>query len=200
MEEIEAARTTGASSAGPVRADARRNRARILEAAGAVFAEHGATASTEVVAARAGVAVGTVFRHFPTKPDLLQAVVMDVLDQLVADVEDLVEDPHPATDLSTFCTRVVELSAHNRALFERLAETGTRVHVADALARLRPTVDLLLRRAQDAGVVRTDLRSSEFTALLAAVGQAAVADGWDGPFRQRVLTILLDGLRPSSAP
>jgi AcrR family transcriptional regulator len=62
----------GGAGERPVRADARRNRARILEAAEAVFAEQGASASTEAVAARAGVAIGTVFRHFPTKPELLQ--------------------------------------------------------------------------------------------------------------------------------
>ena len=178
------------------RADARRNRARILAVAAAVFAEQGASAPTEAVAERAGVAVGTVFRHFPTKPDLLRAVVMDVLDRLVVEVEALVGDPADASALFTFCTRVMSAGAQNTAVFERLAETGTRVHVGDALARLRLAVELLLERAQQAGAVRDDLRTDELTALLSAVCQEAMTAGWGERLRHRALTVLFDGMRP----
>ncbi|GAA2412277.1 TetR/AcrR family transcriptional regulator [Actinomadura vinacea] len=184
----------------PVRADARRNRARILEAAEAVFAEQGASASTEAVAERAGVAIGTVFRHFPTKPELLQAVVMNLLDRLITEVDALVNDPDAVTALFEFCTRVMSISAQNRAVFERLAETGTRVHVGDALTRLRPAVDLLLERAQKAGAVRDDLRPDELIALLAAICQEAMTDEWSEQFRHRALTILFDGMRPTAKP
>lgn len=184
----------------PVRADARRNRARILEAAEAVFAEQGASASTEAVAARAGVAIGTVFRHFPTKPELLQAVVMNLWDRLVTEVDALVNDPKDVTALFEFCTRVMAIGAQNRAVFERLAETGTRVHVGDALARLRPAVDLLLERAQKAGAVRDDLQPAELIALLAAICQEAMTDEWSEQFRHRALTILFDGMRPTPRP
>jgi AcrR family transcriptional regulator len=180
-----------------VRADARRNRTRILDAAEAVFAEHGASASTEAVAARAGVAIGTVFRHFPTKPELLRAVVMNLLDRLMTEVDTLVNDPEAATALFEFCTRVMAISAHNRAVFERLAETGTRVHVGDALIQLRPAVDLLLERAQRAGIVRDDLRPDELIALLAAISQQAITDDWSEQLRHRALTILFDGIRPA---
>ncbi|MFL6122058.1 TetR/AcrR family transcriptional regulator [Actinophytocola sp.] len=180
-----------------LRADARRNRARILEVAAAVFAEQGASASTEAVAERAGVAIGTVFRHFPTKPDLLRAVVMDVLDRLIDDVDALLnDDPRDATALFEFCTRVMSASTRNRAVFERLAETGTRVNVGDALTRLRPAVDLLLERAQQAGAVRDDLRADDLSALLAAICQGAMTDGWSEQLRHRALTILFEGIRP----
>ncbi|MEO3868620.1 helix-turn-helix domain-containing protein [Nonomuraea sp. B12E4] len=179
----------------PVRADARRNRSRILEAAEAVFAEQGASASTEAVAARAGVAIGTVFRHFPTKPELLAAVVMNLLDRLITEVDAMVNDSEAATALFEFCTRVMAISAQNRALFERLAETGTRVHVGDALTRLRPAADMLLERAQKAGTVRDDLRPDELIALLAAICQGAMTDGWSEQLRHRALTILFDGMR-----
>ncbi|MDP4505892.1 TetR/AcrR family transcriptional regulator [Nonomuraea turcica] len=179
----------------PVRADARRNRSRILEAAEAVFAEQGASASTEAVAARAGVAIGTVFRHFPTKPELLAAVVMNLLDRLITEVDAMVNDSEAATALFEFCARVMAISAQNRALFERLAETGTRVHVGDALTRLRPAVDMLLERAQKAGAVRDDLRPDELIPLLAAICQGAMTDGWSEQFRHRALTILFDGMR-----
>lgn len=179
----------------PVRADARRNRIRILEAAEAVFAEQGASASTEAVAARAGVAIGTVFRHFPTKPELLAAVVMNLLDRLITEVDAMVKDSEAETALFEFCTRVMAVSAQNSDLFERLAETGTRVHVGDALTRLRPAADMLLERAQKAGTVREDLRPDELIPLLAAICQGAMTDGWSEPFRHRALTILFDGMR-----
>ncbi|OLF12519.1 TetR/AcrR family transcriptional regulator [Actinophytocola xanthii] len=183
----------------PVRADARRNRARILEVAEAVFAEQGASAPTEVVAERAGVAIGTVFRHFPTKPELLQAVVMNVWDRLVSDVDELVNATDDVGALFRFCTRVMALGAQNRAVFERLAETGSRVHVGDALTRLQPAVDLLLERARTAGTVRDDLRTAEVIALLAALCQEAITGRWSERFRHRALTVLFDGMRgPSS--
>lgn len=184
----------------PVRADARRNRARILEAAETVFAEQGASASTEAVAARAGVAIGTVFRHFPTKPELLKAVVMNLWDRLVTEVDALVNDPEDVTALFEFCTRVMAIGAQNGAVFERLAETGTRVHVGDALARLSPAVDLLLERARKAGAVRDDLQSAELIALIAAICQEAMTGEWSEQFRRRALTILFDGIRPTPQP
>lgn len=180
----------------PVRADARRNRLSILDAAEAVFAEQGASASTEAVAAHAGVAIGTVFRHFPTKPALLQAVVMNLMDRLITEVGALVNDPAAVTALFDFCTRVMAISVQNRAVFERLAETGTRVHVGDALTRLRPALELLLERAQKAATVRGDLRTDEVIALLAAICQEAVVDGWSEGFGRRALSILFDGMRP----
>lgn len=190
----------GGAGERPVRADARRNRARILEAAEAVFAEQGASASTEAVAARAGVAIGTVFRHFPTKPELLQAVVMNLLDRLITEVDAMVDDQDAVTALFEFCARVMAIGAQNRAVFARLAETGVRVRVGDALTRLRPAIDLLLERAQKAGTVRDDLRPAELIALLAAICQEAITDEWSEPFRQRALTILFDGMRPTAKP
>jgi AcrR family transcriptional regulator len=178
------------------RADARRNRIRILNAAREVFAEHGASASTEAVATRAGVAVGTVFRHFPTKPDLLSAVVMDAWDQLVARIDGLIGQSDDGGGLFAFCTSVMTSSADNRAVFARLAETGTRVHVGDALARLGPRVDVLLHRARAAGAVRDDLQSEELIALLGALCQEAMTSDWSEPLRRRALAILFEGIGP----
>lgn len=184
------------ADARPLRADARRNRTLILEAAESVFAEHGASASTKLVAERAGVAIGTLFKHFPTKPDLLKAVVMNLRDRLVTEVDALVAEPGTPDALFEFCSRVMEVGAGNRAVFERLAETGTRVHVGDALGQLRPSIDLLVERAQTAGTVRGDLLTSELIPLLAAICQEAMADDWSEPFRLRALAILFNGLRP----
>jgi AcrR family transcriptional regulator len=179
----------------PVRADARRNRARILEAAEAVFAEQGASAATDAVAARAGVAIGTVFRHFPTKPDLLKAVVMNLLDRLVAKADAMVHDPDVHA-LFEFCSLVMSAGAAHRAVFNRLAETGVQVRVADALERLRPSVEVLLDRARDGGAARADLEADELIPLLAALCQEAIAADWSEEFRARALDLFFDGLRP----
>jgi AcrR family transcriptional regulator len=181
----------------PVRADARRNRARILEAAEAVFAEQGASAATDAVAARAGVAIGTVFRHFPTKPDLLKAVVMNVLDRLVAEADAMVRD-QDVNALFRFCGLVMSAGAAHRAVFERLAETGVQVRVADALERLRPSVEVLLDRARDGGAVQSDLATDELIPLLAALCQEAIAADWSEEFRRRALGLLFDGMRPKA--
>lgn len=186
--------SVGPKDGRPVRADAQRNRARILEAAEAVFAEQGASAATDAVAARAGVAIGTVFRHFPTKPDLLKAVVMNLLDRLIGKAEAMVRDQDPNA-LFAFGALIMEAAASQRAIFARLAETGVQVRVADALERLRPSVDVLLERARDRGAVREDLRSDELIPLLAALCQEAVAAEWDESLRRRALDLLFDGLR-----
>jgi AcrR family transcriptional regulator len=177
-----------------VRSDARRNRVRILEAAAVIFAEQGASASTEAVAARAGVAIGTVFRHFPAKPDLLSAVVMNAWEQLVAEVDSLLGDVSDGNALVSFCASVMTTGATNRAVLAKLAETGTRVHVGDALQQLRPRVHVLLERAQQAHVVRDDLGVDELIALLGALCQEAMTQDWAEPLRRRALTILFEGL------
>lgn len=183
----------------PVRADARRNRARILEAAEAVFAEQGASAATDAVAERAGVAIGTVFRHFPTKPDLLRAVVMNVQDHIAAEVDAIVLDQVAPTALFDFCSLVMEVGAAHRDVFERLVETGVQVRVSDSLARLRPAIDVLLERARDGHAVRHDLSTDELVALLAAVCQEAIVGDWSGELRRRALSLLLDGMRPTGS-
>ncbi|MGV3527213.1 MAG: TetR/AcrR family transcriptional regulator [Candidatus Sericytochromatia bacterium] len=183
---------TGASGAG--RSDARRNRVRILEAAARIFAEQGASASTEAVAARAGVAIGTVFRHFPTKPDLLSAVVMNAWEQLVAELDSRLADVSDGNALLSFCTSVMTMCATNREVLARLAETGSRVQVADALLQVQERVQVLLEQAQKARVVREDLLAAELIALLAALCQEAMNQDWDEPLRARVLDLLFQGL------
>ncbi|GII81409.1 TetR family transcriptional regulator [Sphaerisporangium rufum] len=187
-----------ASSAGetrPLRADARRNRERILGAAGAVFAEHGPAASTEQVAERAGVAIGTVFRHFPTKRDLLQAIMKDLLARLTAEATALAADGDPATALFTFFARLVEQSANQKTVIESLTETGTDLPMAGAVGPFRDQIATLLERAQAAGAVRPGVRTDEVMALLAAQCQGALHGGWDADLRGRTLAIVFAGLR-----
>lgn len=174
-------------SSKPLRADARRNRARILAAAEEVFAARGAAASTEEVAAAAGVAIGTVFRHFPTKQDLLGAILKDLLETLVDKAGD--------DDLFAFFTRVVTAAAEKKFVVELLAGQGVAVEVAGVVGSLAATVEELLARAQAGGQVREDVRLDEVLALLTAAGQGALHGGWSPDLRARTLEVIFAGLR-----
>jgi AcrR family transcriptional regulator len=176
-----------------MRADARRNRARILATAEAVFAEKGPSASTEEVAERAGVAIGTVFRHFPTKQDLLQAIMKDLLRRLTEEAAVLADD---GDALFRFFTYLVDEAAHKKTVVDLLAETGVDVQVADSLQFLRQKIAELLSRSQEAGTVRRDVRLDEVMALLTGACQGALHAGWDPDLRRRTLRIIFTGLSP----
>ena len=180
----------------PLRADARRNRARILAVAEEVFAEKGPSASTEEVAERAGVAIGTVFRHFPTKQDLLQAIMKDLLSRLTEQATALAADGDPGSALFTFFTDLVAQAARKRTVLELITAAGTDLTMADAVHPLRQQVAALLRRAQQAGAVRGDVRIDEVMALLAATCQGALQGGWGQDLRDRTLAVVFTGLRP----
>jgi AcrR family transcriptional regulator len=174
-------------SSKPLRADARRNRARILDAAVRVFSARGAAASTEEVAVEAGVAVGTVFRHFPAKQDLLTAILKELLADLAASAA--------GTDLFGFVTRVVAEAAEKRFVVELLAQQGVEVGAAGPVAALADAVGGLLERAKADGAVRADVRLDEVLALLAATAQGALQGGWSSDLRDRVLAVVFAGLR-----
>jgi len=177
----------------PGRADAVRNRAAILAAAEAVFAERGPAASTEEVARRAGVAVGTVFRHFPAKRDLLVAIVKALLARLDAEARQLAADD-PAAGLFRFFRIVVDEAASGTTVLALLRPTDD-VRAGHALASLKEPIAELLRRGRQAGTVRPDLGIAEVIALLTSVTEGALAGGWDIPLRNQVLRVVTDGLR-----
>jgi AcrR family transcriptional regulator len=168
------------------RADAVRNRAKILDAASRVFAAHGASASTEQVATEAGVAIGTVFRHFPTKTDLLIAIMKNALDQLTCRMA------HPDADLFSVFTDLVRESAAKRAVIELLPGLG----VDEPINHFRTDVATLLTRAQATGDVRPDIRPDEVMALLIATCQGALHSDWDDDLQSRTLAVIFAGLRP----
>jgi AcrR family transcriptional regulator len=172
----------------PLRADAQRNRARILDAAEAVFAESGPGASTEEVARLAGVAIGTVFRHFPTKDDLLAAIMKRLLAQLVEDA-----GKH---DLFTFFTHMVAQAGAKKTVVDLLAGSGVDIRLPDAVGHLEEAVGLLLEQAQVAGAVADSVRLPEVMALLASVCQGALSGGWDEQLQARTLAVVFAGLKP----
>jgi AcrR family transcriptional regulator len=178
-----------------LRADARRNRARILAAAGEVFAERGASASTEEVAARAGVAIGTVFRHFPTKRDLLAAIMEDLRQRLIERAEALLADGDPGTALFDYFTYLVEGSAEIGTVVGLLAEEGTPIEPGDQIMALSQAFGALLEAAWDAGAVRPDVRLDEVMALVTATAHGALAGSWSEDLRHRTVALVLDALR-----
>lgn len=186
----------GGGGGNPPRADARRNRAKILTAAEAVFAEHGPTGSTEEVARRAGVAIGTVFRHFPTKQALLQAIVKDLLSRLGTEADHLATHGDPASGLYDFFGALVNEAAARKSVVDLLADLGTDVPIDGPVRGLAQAVGALLANAQRAGTVRGDVTLDEVTALLVSTTQGALRAGWPPSLRRRVLGIVFDGLAP----
>jgi AcrR family transcriptional regulator len=184
----------------PLRADARRNRARLLDAAEAVFAAKGTLASTEEVARTAGVGVGTLFRHFPTKENLLEAVYRERLRRMA----DAAREVGAAADLQTaFFDFLAEQMAHSGtkiAVADALAEAGIDVSTASAVEgqEVSAALGALLRRAQKAGAVRPDVGLPELMALLVGASRAVEHAGSDD-VRARIVRIILDGLRPATA-
>jgi AcrR family transcriptional regulator len=170
-----------------LRADAQRNRAAILTAARTAFAEHGPRATTEQVAKQAGVAVGTVFRHFPTKDALLVAIMKESLQGLITMAAE--------SALFGFITAVVDEAARTRTVVDAL--NGPDLDVGDALRGLTDEVERLLEQAKDSGDVRADVRADEVMALLTAAAQAAQRSGWPDDLRDRTLAIIFRGLAPA---
>jgi AcrR family transcriptional regulator len=173
-----------------MRADAQRNQERILQAAETVFAEQGASASTEDVAELAGVAIGTVFRHFSTKKDLLQAIMKNLMARLAARAT-------AEADLFEFFDYVVAEAASKKTVVGLLADAGLAVEVADSVQQFREAVVELLGAAKKAGVVRPEVQVDEVLALLTAMSQGALRAGWDANLRRRTLAIVYTGLRPA---
>jgi len=191
----------GPEAAKPLRADARRNRARILQAADAVFSADGPSASTEEVARRAGVAIGTVFRHFPTKEALLEAVIVERLHGLTHQARSLSAADDPGAAFFAFFTQWVELSATKHALADALAGAGVDVEAVQSahqqvLHELHRAVETLLTRAQRAGAVRDDVHLAELIVLMIGTSRSVEHAGRDAGLRARALGVVFDGLRP----
>jgi AcrR family transcriptional regulator len=176
-----------------MRADARRNREKILVAAEEVFGMQGTAASTDDVARTAGVGIGTVFRHFPTKEALLEEIYVVRLRRLIDEADELAGAPDPGSAFFGFFTRLVEQSATKNAYAQALAEAG--IDVKETGRELLRSLGGLLARAQQAGAVRPDVGVPELIALLIGASRAAEHASADPLVRDRTIMILLDGLR-----
>lgn len=182
----------------PLRADARTNRTRILEVAEEVFGKGGESASTEEVARLAGVGIATVFRHFPTKSALLEAVLVGRFHRLRDRARTLAEAADPGPAFFDFFAHTVADAATKIAIAEAFVDAGGDAggEAARASGELRRAVGVLLHRAQKAGAVRDDIELAELYALLIGTSRAAAYARLDEQVQARTLAIVFDGLAP----
>src|SRR5499427_427254 len=183
----------------PMRADAQRNYARLLDAASAAFLEHGADdVSLEEIARRAGVGIGTLYRHFPTRQALLEAVYRDQVDLLEARAEELLRTESPGDALADWLRALMKFSSTKHSLISAmLAGLGKDSELLSSCSKvLREAADALLARAQEAGVVRPDADSGDVIRLVHAVNIATQRGPADPGQADRMLALILDGLRP----
>jgi AcrR family transcriptional regulator len=177
----------------PKRADARRNYEKLVAAAHDAFAQDGTSASLEDIARRAEVGIGTLYRHFPTRQHLLEAVYVEEVEAICRSAEDLA-DLEPWDALSSWLRRFVGFAATKRALAEELfAYIDRDAEVFKTCGGAITTAgESLLKRAQDAGVVRTD---TNFTDVGRLVGGISLIKATDPEQIERILEVALDGLR-----
>lgn len=184
----------------PLRADARRNRDRLLETAVRAFSADGPEASLDAIAKRAGVGIGTLYRHFPTREALVEAVYRDQLEKLCDAAAELLETAPPDEALRAWMDRFVGYMATKRELAGTLraviASGGN--PFARSRDRLTAAITTLLRAGATAGSVRTDVEPEDVLAGLSGITLAA-----GGPERRdqarRLLDLLMDGLRHGTA-
>jgi AcrR family transcriptional regulator len=190
-------------AARPRRADAQRNYERVLAAATEVFAEHGAEASVALIARRAGVGAGTLFRHFPTKHDLLLAALEGRFDELQAAVADAERLEDGWESLVHVFTVAAEIQARDRGFLESVGpELFAEPRLQRRNSEYMASLGALVKRSQDAGLIRADLRAEDIPFLLSAVGGATgkcATVGLSPDIWRRYFGIILDGIRPAGA-
>lgn len=187
---------TAMPAAAPGRADARRNRELVLRTATRVFAEDGLEVSLGRIARRAGVGAGTVYRHFPSKQVLVEAVLTEHFEAMVAAAGRWAARAAPGDALVGFLVEVVESSAGRQPVCDALGADHGWPHatLTAATRRFREALDGLLRTAREAGAVRAELRADDLSALLA--GAAALRSAHPSRTRgMRLVRVLLNGLR-----
>jgi AcrR family transcriptional regulator len=179
----------------PMRADAARNRARVLEVAYETFASDGLAVPIDEIARRAGVGAGTVYRHFPTKEDLFRAVIEDRLSRIVDDGRALLAAGDPGEALFMFLRSIVlDWGATDQGLVDALAGVGIDIKdaVPDAEEAFLGLLGDLLRAAQKAGTVRRDVDVPDVKAIV--VGAQAM-QAYRPDTAERLTEVVLDGLR-----
>ena len=184
----------------PLRADARRNREKVLAAARAVFSEHGREAQMDDVARRAGVGVGTVYRHFPTKEALIEALMVDSFEAIAAQATAALEIDDAWEAFTSVLWRGAEIMAADRTLSEVFASIpGALEQAMPTIGGLQETTAVLMRRAIEAGALREDAVLEDIPMIMCGIGSATKKEHRCAAPWKRHLMIVLDGLRASSA-
>lgn len=181
----------------PLRADARRNYERLVEAARKVFAEQGGGASMEAIAKEAGVGVGTLYRHFPKRIDVVEAVWRQDVDALVGSAERELGALEPWAALEAWLRAYVDYGQTKRVFLNELHEAFEKDPDMKVASRERITraADQVLKRAQAAGLARRDISGADLMQLVSPMCTSPTLEAGQG---DRLIVLILDGLRPVS--
>jgi AcrR family transcriptional regulator len=188
-----------------MRADAVRNRAKVLAVAERLFDTKGIAVEMDEIAGAAGLAVGTIYRHFPTKEALVEAVVVTPIEELIEEARALARHPDPSAAFYSLFEKLVELASakhHLIAAFVRAghsAPVGTPGELASRHDRFHDAFGKLLVRAQSAGAVRPDIRVPELVAIINGAFPYLERDRAGRAAHRRLLTVIEDALSPSGA-
>jgi AcrR family transcriptional regulator len=184
-----------------LRADAERNRRRVLDAAQALFRERGLDVGVAEIAQRAGVGRGTLFRNFPTKQDLIAAIIIDRIDQATEYARTLLDAPDAAEAFFGFLEEIVGRQQLDRGLFESVADTFlANAEIRAAHAEVVLGLEDLLSRAKKAGAVRSDVGAMDVLMLVKGVCEAATAlSATDPEVVGRQLDLVRAAISPSGA-
>jgi AcrR family transcriptional regulator len=199
--------TTATSSAAPAvevrqRADARRNHKRVLDAAREQFAEHGVEAQVDDIARAAGVGVGTVYRHFPTKDALLEALAADRFIRLTEWAQEALDAGDAWEGFCAFLRRSAELQANDRALSALMSERDSFEGAARESEQLIAATQALVDRAQRSGELRPEITANDVAMLMCGLGSSCGPHGFAGRHGmgwERYLEIIIAGLRAPTA-
>jgi AcrR family transcriptional regulator len=188
------------ATARPLRADAQRNRDRLLDAATAAFAEEGEKVALETIAARAGVGIGTLYRHFPDRSALIVEAYRHEVEQLCSSADGLLADLAADEALHEWMDRFAQYAATKRGMGDALrsAVASDSPMFADTRARLVATLRCFTDAGAQTGVLRRDVDPEDVMRLMGAVWQIPMEPGWQDDVR-RILSLLVDGLRYGSS-
>ncbi|HXH97348.1 MAG TPA: helix-turn-helix domain-containing protein [Gaiellaceae bacterium] len=184
-----------------LRSDARRNRERLVASARELFAEAGVDVPVEEITHRAGLGMGTLYRHFPTKEELIDAVLEDAFGVLVELAEQAAAEEDAWAGLVGFLEQALALHAANRGLKDVVAERGHVGRRVQAMrARMQPLLRRVIERAQEQGSLRADFTAEDLPLVLWTGGRVIETTGGVAPgLWRRYLGLLLDGLRAEGA-
>jgi AcrR family transcriptional regulator len=182
----------------PMRADAVRHHEKILLAAEEIFALDGVTVPIDLIAERAGVGIGTLYRHFPTKESLYEAIVVTRISGLLEIAEECARNGDPGKELFTFLREFARHASDKQDLFEALSQAGIDIKskFADQVEELVRRVDVLRQLAIDAGAMRDDVSTTDILNLVMGSCRAAGHSGNDDESLQRLVNIVIAGIGP----
>jgi len=184
-----------------LRSDARRNRERLVASARELFAHSGVEVPVEEITQHAGLGMGTLYRHFPTKEDLVDAVLEDAFAELVELAERGAQAEDAWAGLTAFLEQTLALHAANRGLkYVFLAREHGRRRAASMRARIRPLLARMVERAQEQGSLRADVAAEDLPAVFWTGARVIETTAEVAPdYWRRYLGLLLDGLRAPAA-